>query len=240
MSAAHPRGAACQEIGNNGSSQIPSTLTGRTRAKLRPADPASPAEVCNCVGGVLSPLLANIALSTIEERYERHVWLRRTPTVRIEPSDIVRRAKENRSGDERRGLPIFYLVRYADDFVLLVSAPPGVEQQANAERLARQEKAALAIHLRDQLRSELSETKTLVTPVTEPMRFLVHHIRCRRHPAHRNWVSASVIPKGRSQLDSNTHLSSLALEPLTLRGLGATRPNWGLNEASQASRSQMQ
>jgi RNA-directed DNA polymerase len=39
-------------------------------------------------GGILSPLLANIALSVIEERYERHVWPRRTPTIRTEAANI--------------------------------------------------------------------------------------------------------------------------------------------------------
>jgi RNA-directed DNA polymerase len=151
-------------------------------------------------GGILSPLLANIALSVIEERYERHVWPRHMPSVRTEPVDIQRRAKENRGGDKRRGLPVFYLVRYADDFILLVSAPPGTEQQSEAERIARKEKDELASYLKDHLGLELSDAKTLVTPVTEPMRFLGHHVRCRRHPRHKEWVSASVIPKDRSQL----------------------------------------
>jgi RNA-directed DNA polymerase len=151
-------------------------------------------------GGILSPLLANIALSAIEERYERHVWPRHTPSIRTEPADILRRAKENRGGDKRRGLPVFYLVRYADDFILLISAPPGTEQQQEAERIAQHEKAALASYLMDHLGLELSEAKTLVTPVTRPMRFLGHHIRCRPHPRHKEWVSASVIPKDRSQL----------------------------------------
>jgi retron-type reverse transcriptase len=40
-------------------------------------------------GGILSPLLANIALSAIEERYERHVWPRRTPTTLTDAAAIV-------------------------------------------------------------------------------------------------------------------------------------------------------
>lgn len=171
-------------------------------------------------GGILSPLLANIALSAIDERYERHVWPRHKPTVRTDPVDIQRRAKENRGGDKRRGLPVFYLVRYADDFILLVSAPPGSEQDSQAERIAHEEKTALASYLKDQLGLELSETKTLVTPVTEPMRFLGHHIRCRIHPRRKEWVSASVIPKDRSQL-FRERIKKLFSKETTSRALGA-------------------
>lgn len=151
-------------------------------------------------GGILSPLLANIALSAIEERYERHVWPRRTPTPRTNPEEIIRRANERRATDRRRGLPIVIPIRYADDFILLVGTRPGAEQQAEAERVAREEKAALAVFLKTELGLELAEAKTLVTPVTMPMRFLGHHIFVRRHPGHRRPVSASLVPKERSQI----------------------------------------
>jgi RNA-directed DNA polymerase len=52
-------------------------------------------------GGILSPLLANIALSAIEERYERHVWPRRTPTLRTEDKRIMQRAQQARVTDRR-------------------------------------------------------------------------------------------------------------------------------------------
>jgi group II intron reverse transcriptase/maturase len=151
-------------------------------------------------GGILSPLLANIALSAIEERYERHVWPRRTPTTRTDPREITRRANERRTIDRRRGLPIVLPIRYADDFILLVGTRPGPEQQAESERVAREEKAALAAFLKAELGLELAEAKTLVTPVTEPMRFLGHHVLVRRHPGHRRPVSASLVPKERSQI----------------------------------------
>jgi RNA-directed DNA polymerase len=66
-------------------------------------------------GGILSPLLANIALSVIEERYERHVWPRRTPTVRTGAAEIQKRAMSFRSGDRRRGEIVCFPIRYADD-----------------------------------------------------------------------------------------------------------------------------
>jgi hypothetical protein len=54
---------------------------------------------------------------------------------------------------------------------------------------AIEEKTKLATALKEQLGLELSEAKTLVTPVTEPMRFLGHHIRVRRHPSRRKMGS---------------------------------------------------
>lgn len=150
-------------------------------------------------GGILSPLLANIALSAIEERYERHVWPRRTPTNRRNAATTGKRAQYARETDRRRGEPIIYPVRYADDFILLVGAPPGPNQDERAREIALQEKAALATYLREELGLELSEKKTLVTPVTTPMPFLGHHVRVRRHPTHGQMVSTSVIPRERSQ-----------------------------------------
>ena len=99
-----------------------------------------------------------------------------------------------------RGHVIFFPVRYADDFIILVGAPPGDQQAAHAERGAHAECAALGEFLRRELGLELSETKTLVTPVANCMRFLGHHVRVRRHPEHQRMVSACVIPKSRSLL----------------------------------------
>jgi hypothetical protein len=90
-------------------------------------------------------------------------------------------------------------IRYADDFIILVGVAPGPSQQAQAEVIANQEKAALAQLLQEELSLQLSETKTLVSPVTRPLRFLGHHVRVRVHPTTGNIVSTAVIPKDRSQ-----------------------------------------
>jgi len=150
-------------------------------------------------GGILSPLLANIALSAIEERYERQVWPRRIPTNRRNAASTDNRAQHARSTDRRLGVPIIYPVRYADDFILLVGVAPGVDQDQRARDTALQEKAALATFLKERLGLELSEKKTLVTSVTTPMLFLGHHVRVRRHPTHGRLVSTTVIPRERSQ-----------------------------------------
>jgi RNA-directed DNA polymerase len=151
-------------------------------------------------GGILSPLLANIALSAIEERYERHVWPRRTPTSLTEPAAIVKRATAARRFDRAQGRNVFMLIRYADDFIIFVSAPPGPAQLVAAETAALREKSAIAESLKRELNLDLSESKTLVTPVTSPLRFLGHHVRVRRHPGHGRWVSTAVVPKDRSHM----------------------------------------
>lgn len=150
------------------------------------------------MGGVLSPLLANIALSVIEERYTRYVWPRQQPTRLYDEAEIKRRARRNRAQDKSKGQPVFVPVRYADDFIILVSAPPGPDQQERAREFAELEKAELSQLLKETLKLKLSETKTLVTPVTEPIRFLGYHFRVQRHPVC-GWVSKIVIPKKRSR-----------------------------------------
>jgi len=158
-------------------------------------------------GGILSPLLANIALSAIEERYERFVWPRGSagrpshvglPTkVLSNPKAIERRARCNRANDKRYGRPVFMPIRYADDFIILVSAPNGPPKEGR--KIAEREKAALATALQAELGLSLSEEKTLITPVTSVMRFLGHHLRVRRHPVHGRLAVHAVIPKERSQ-----------------------------------------
>jgi RNA-directed DNA polymerase len=158
-------------------------------------------------GGILSPLLANIVLSAIEERYERFVWPRGPtgrpnrggPTVKVlsDPEAIGRRAGQNRFNDRKRGLPVFMPIRYADDFIILVNAPNGASQEGR--EVAEQEKAALAAALQAELGLTLSEEKTLVTPVTSVMRFLGHHLRVRPHPTRGTPTCHAVIPKERSK-----------------------------------------
>ncbi len=157
-------------------------------------------------GGILSPLLANIALSIIEEKYERHAWPRGTGTrlsragrpsePRTDPEAIARRASENRANDKRRGRPAFMPIRYADDFIVLV-ATDGDPEETRA--VAEAEKASLADELQCKLGLALSEEKTLVTPVTSTMRFLGHHICVRELPDNGGFVPRAVIPKERSK-----------------------------------------
>ena len=113
-------------------------------------------------GGILSPLLANIALSAIEERYERWVY-QRTKAHADRRCDGRTAAGRARYWDRRAGRCAFLPVRYADDFVVLVS---GTREDAVAE------KAALADYLRQTMGVELSPEKTKVTAMTDGFEFL--------------------------------------------------------------------
>ncbi len=120
-------------------------------------------------GGIISPLLANIALSAVEERYERWVY-HRTKIQDRRLSDGAAAARGARGRDHRAGRCVFLPVRYADDFVILVS---GSQEDAEAE------KSALAEHLRQTTGLELSPEKTKVTAVTEGFEFLGFHVAMR-------------------------------------------------------------
>lgn len=164
-------------------------------------------EVGTPQGGILSPLLANIALGVLDERYSRHVWPRRmrypnrngwTKTL-TSAEEIGARAVHTRKDDlSVRRVPIAFPIRYADDFIILVAAPTGPEQFEQARDVAMREKEELAALLKSELGLELSETKTLVTPVTEPMRFLGHTVRVRRHPVKGIMVVATLVPRDAS------------------------------------------
>src|SRR6185369_1893314 len=149
-------------------------------------------------GGILSPLLANIALSVIEERYERHVLQRRIAPTRRYAAPPDRRAREARHHDKRRGRTIVFPIRYADDFLLLVGAAPGPEQHERARQDAEKEKAAVAALLKQQLGLEFSESKTHVTPVTKVFPFLGHHVRVRYNRCFKRKACVTLIPKERS------------------------------------------
>jgi RNA-directed DNA polymerase len=150
-------------------------------------------------GGILSPLLANIALGIIEERYTRHVWPRQNPdgTVLTDPTSIKKRAIKARTYDKSVGKTVCFPVRYADDFIILVHVPEGPNQKVRAIKAAEQEKTELARLLRNEMGLELSESKTKITPVTSPMSFLGFTIRVQYNPKSR-WISKLVIPKSKS------------------------------------------
>jgi len=120
-------------------------------------------------GGNASPLLANIALSAIEERYER--WVNHQTKIRSHrKSNGVRAALGARTSDRRTGRPVFYPIRYADDFVILVS---GSREQALAE------KERLTQYINETLGLHLSSEKTKVTALTDGFDFLGHRVRLR-------------------------------------------------------------
>ena len=123
-------------------------------------------------GGVISPLLANIALTAIEEKYER--WVNHQTKIRAHrKSDGVQAANRARNSDRSAGRQVFFPVRYADDFVVLVC---GSHQDALAER------DRLAQYLLQELSLELSESKTRVTSLQDGFTFLGYRTRLRWDP----------------------------------------------------------
>ena len=108
-------------------------------------------------GGVLSPLLANIALSTLDEHFARQ-W-------RQEMATEYKRSKRKRSGQGN-----WRLVRYCDDFVVMVSG-----QRHHVEALREQVADVLA-----PLGLRLSPEKTRVVHIDEGLDFLGFHIRRMR------------------------------------------------------------
>ena len=132
-------------------------------------------------GGIISPLLSNIFLTAIDERYKR--W---TPG----PYETVTSATQRRGRDYNRGKATFYIVRYADDFVVLVAGP-----RAAAEA----EKDALASFLREELRLELSPEKTLITDIRRGFDFLGYRIVKKRSSRSGRFVCKLLIPLNRLQ-----------------------------------------
>jgi RNA-directed DNA polymerase len=139
-------------------------------------------------GGILSPLLANIALSAIEQRYER--WVHKTPAKRKNAqTDLRKAAYIARKSDRRSGRLVCLPIRYADDFVVLVS---GSGEQAETE------KDALAEHLRFTLGLELSAEKTRITPMRKGFDFLGHRVRLK-WGRQRGFHTSLEIPKEKTQ-----------------------------------------
>ncbi|MZE51473.1 group II intron reverse transcriptase/maturase [Streptomyces sp. SID5770] len=117
-------------------------------------------------GGILSPLLANIALSALDEHLTRP-W---------EPGGVM--STGGRRGRRRRkGLPNWRIVRYADDFVVLVDS-------------SRDDTEALREDIAGMLRPlglRLSEAKTHVVHMSEGFDFLGFHIQWRRKRGTDKW-----------------------------------------------------
>ncbi len=115
-------------------------------------------------GGILSPLLANIALSVLDE----HVHAPWAPGQAMSTST-------RRNTRRKKGLPNWRIVRYADDFVILVHGSQG-------DVLALREEIAGVLA---PMGLRLSESKTQVVHMSDGFDFLGFHIRWKRKPGTR-------------------------------------------------------
>jgi RNA-directed DNA polymerase len=134
-------------------------ILGEDRA-LRSNDAGTPQ------GSILSPLLSNVALSVLDEHVAQ------SPGG---PSTSAYQRTKRRS----QGLPNYRLIRYADDWCLVISGT-----QADAEVLREEIAGVLStIGLR------LSPEKTLITHIDEGLDFLGWRIqRHRKRGSNRSYV----------------------------------------------------
>jgi RNA-directed DNA polymerase len=160
-------------------------------------------------GGILSPLLANVALSVLDEHI---AGIPGGPAT----------GKAERAKRLRHGLPNFRLVRYADDWCLMVKG-----SRAHAESLREGIAAVLAT-----MGLRLSPDKTLITHIDEGLDFLGWRIqRHRKRGTSQYYVY--VYPSKRAVLAVKRKVKTLRRtvepnQPLDdlLRRLNATLQGW--------------
>ena len=108
-------------------------------------------------GGVISPLLANVYLHHFDQGITRE-WENKKTRTTYGRTDSQRLALKRNSH-----LKPAYLVRYADDWILIT------DTKAHAEKWKRR----ISTHLKTHLRLSLSEEKTNITNIREkPIHFL--------------------------------------------------------------------
>jgi RNA-directed DNA polymerase len=149
-------------------------------------------------GGILSPLLANIALSALDEHFARQ-W------------QTQMGGHHQRERRRRRGEGNWKLIRYADDLVIMVTG-----ERHHAEALREQVTAALA-----PLGLRLAPEKTRVVHIDEGFDFLGFTIRRQRKRGTSKyyiytWPSAKSVQAARNKIKERTHRSTCHLPPEVL------------------------
>jgi RNA-directed DNA polymerase len=114
-------------------------------------------------GSILSPLLSNVALSVLDEHFAQS------------PGGPVS-TKYQRDKRRAHGLPNFRLVRYADDWCLVIHGT-----RHDAEALILEAKKVLST-----MGLRLSPEKTLITHIDEGLDFLGWRIQRHRKPGTQN------------------------------------------------------
>src|SRR5216684_3850140 len=145
-------------------------------------------------GGILSPLLANIALSALDDHFDRQ-WQQEMGT------------KQQRANRRRNGQGNWRLCRYADDLVLMVSG-----DRRHAEALREEVAAVLA-----PLGLRLSPEKTRVVHIDEGFTFLGFDIRRQRKRGTQKYYvytkpSRKAIASIRDKAKAMTYRSTLHID----------------------------
>lgn len=124
-------------------------------------------------GGIISPLLANAYLHTLDQ------WIVREWEGKETRHQYVQSQKRLEALRKRSNLKPAFLIRYADDWVLITNT------RSNAEKW----KYRIAKYLSTNLRLTLSEEKTLITNVREKrVRFLGYDYKQVRGKARKGWI----------------------------------------------------
>src|SRR3954464_2056933 len=142
------------------------SVTARPTAAPRPTRRTADPDIANCVGGVLSPLLANIALTPLEE-HVHGPWL----------AGGAMSSPRRRARRRAKGLPNWRIVRYADDFVILVHGT-----RDDVEALREDVADVLA-----PLGLRLSAAKTQIVHMSDALDFLGFRIQWRRKRGTSKW-----------------------------------------------------
>ena len=147
-------------------------------------------------GGILSPLLANIALSALDEHL----------TAQWEPISWRRQARL------RKGLGNWRLIRYADDFVVMIHgdrrhaeaiqadvaqtlAPLGLRLSMEKTRITHIDKGFdfLGFHIRRRCKRGTQKRYVYTTPAKDRVRAIKRKVRQRIHRSTRHQSVESII-----------------------------------------------
>ncbi|HET9658567.1 MAG TPA: group II intron reverse transcriptase/maturase [Kineosporiaceae bacterium] len=161
-------------------------------------------------GGILSPLLANVALSVLDEHF--HAPWRPGGSMSTGYQRVRLRAK---------GAPTWRIVRYADDFVILVH---GTQDHALA---LREEVTGVLAGLGLQLSAE----KTRVVHMSEGFDFLGRRIQWRRKRGTNKWyvytfIAPRAIRSVKAKIRALTHRKSQRDLESVLTGLNMVMRGW--------------
>ena len=160
-------------------------------------------------GGILSPLLANIALSVLDDEFTRR-WDHEMGTA------------GKRAWRRDHGKASYRLIRYADDFVIVVKG-----QQEHAEQLRHEVADVLA-----PMGLRLSPEKTRVVHIDHGFDFLGFHIQRMRKRGSNKWFvyttpSTKAIAAIKARVKTMTYRHTLHHDPGYLLGyLGRVLRGW--------------
>lgn len=161
-------------------------------------------------GGVLSPLLANVALHVLDEHLQRP-W-RPGEGMSTSSRRVTRR---------RKGLPNHRVVRYADDFVALVHGERG-DVEALREEIS---------HVLAGLGLRLSPSKTRIVHMAEAFDFLGFRIQWRRKYGTDQWyvytfIADRPIRSVKSKIRALTRRTSQAAPAAVLHRINLILRGW--------------